>query len=214
MGGRVALRLGLAEPDLCASLVLVGASPGLAEDDRREERERADEALAARIEGGGLEAFVDEWMAQPLFASQAALGPGYLAEARAQRLRSSPQGLANVLRGMGAGSMTPLWEHLGELRAPSLLVSGALDEKFGAIMDDMHARMPLSRRLVIEGAGHAVHVERPAELAAAVAAFLAAVGGPAQGNASTPGGSAAGGRGQAAARGAAEGLDPFEGGDW
>ena len=101
MGGRVALSLAVAHPDRVASLLLVGASPGLAEAEERAARIKADEALARQIEQDGLERFVDYWMALPLFASQSVLGEDALARARTQRLRSDPAGLANSLRGMG-----------------------------------------------------------------------------------------------------------------
>src|SRR3954471_13705856 len=50
MGGRIALHAALARPDLVRRLVLVGASPGLADPAERARRRAADEALADRIE--------------------------------------------------------------------------------------------------------------------------------------------------------------------
>src|SRR4051812_16270010 len=50
MGGRVALHAALARPALVQRLVLVGASPGLADAKERADRRAADDALADRIE--------------------------------------------------------------------------------------------------------------------------------------------------------------------
>jgi len=172
MGGRVALSLALSRPRACASLVLVGASPGLADASEREKRVRADEALAEELQRVPLEAFVDRWLAQPVFAGLARLGPAHIAAARARRLRSDPAGLARSLRGMGTGAMPPLWDRLGQVAMPVLLVTGALDAKFTAIADRMNALLPHARHLVIPDCGHAVHEESPAALAAAVTAFL------------------------------------------
>src|ERR671916_1350764 len=130
MGGRVALHAALSLGARVRRLVLVGASPGLADPAEREARRAADEALAARIEAIGIEAFAREWGAQPLFAGQP---ERVAAAAHADRLRNTPAGLASALRGLGTGVMDPLWDRLGELAMPVTLVVGARDDKFRAI---------------------------------------------------------------------------------
>ena len=95
--------------------MLVGASPGIADPAGREARRAADEALAARIEAGGIEAFAREWAAQPLFAGQP---EPVAAAAHADRLRNTPAGLAAALRGLGTGVMPPLWDRLGRAADP------------------------------------------------------------------------------------------------
>lgn len=172
MGGRVALQLALAHPALVASLVLVGASPGLDDPAARAARRREDEALAAFIEREGIEAFVDRWMALPLFDSQKRLGPEYLARARAQRLRNRPAALARSLRGMGAGAMAPVTGRLGAIEAPVLVAAGADDEKFSRLAGEMVNLLPAARLMLVPAVGHAVHVEAPEELGRAVNAFL------------------------------------------
>ena len=67
-------------PEIVTRLVLVGASPGLADPAERAARRAADDALAARIETLDIEAFAREWGAQPLFAGQ----PERVAAARAR----------------------------------------------------------------------------------------------------------------------------------
>ena len=174
MGGRVALHLALAAPERVAALVLESASPGIVDAEERAERVRADGALADDVERDGIAAFVARWERIPLFASQAALPAAARERLRAQRLRSSPTGLANSLRGMGTGAMTPAWDRLGALRVPVLLVAGALDAKYLALGRRMAAAVPGARLEVVEGAGHAVHLERPDRFAALVGGFLAA----------------------------------------
>ena len=93
--------------------MLVGASPGIDDAAEREERRRADDELADRIEAIGVEAFAEEWGAQALFAGQEAR---VAAAAHADRLRNTAPGLAAALRGLGTGVMEPLWGRLGELR--------------------------------------------------------------------------------------------------
>ena len=53
------------------------------------------------------------------------------------------------------------------------MVAGALDPKFTGIAREMAAAIgPNARVALVPGAGHAAHLERPAETAALVEAFL------------------------------------------
>ncbi len=163
MGGRIALAAALAHPDRVERLVLVGASPGLADDAARAERRQADELLAEEIERDGVEAFARRWAAQPLFAGQP---PEVVRAAHEDRLRGTASGLAAALRGLGTGVMEPLWERLDELPMPVDLIVGERDERFREINERMVERLPRARLHLFSGAGHAAHLERPAEVAA------------------------------------------------
>jgi 2-succinyl-6-hydroxy-2,4-cyclohexadiene-1-carboxylate synthase len=161
MGGRVALALALRIPRRVQRLVLVSASPGLADAGERAARRAADEALADRIEAIGVEAFAREWAAQPLFAGQ----PAEVATAaHADRLRRSAGELAAQLRGLGTGAMPSLWERLGELPMPVSALVGERDPKFRAIAERMG--FPVE---VVPDAGHALPLEAPAAVAAHLA---------------------------------------------
>ena len=172
MGGRVALTLGCMSPPRLRSLTLIGVSAGIADPDERHRRAEADMARAERIVDD-LEAFVDEWMADPLFAGQAALGEVHLRAARAQRLASNPAGLARSLTAGGTGAMEPMHERLAGCDMPTLLVVGADDTKFCAIAAQLAAGLPRAAVVRIDGAGHAAHLEQPDITAAAVADFIA-----------------------------------------
>jgi 2-succinyl-6-hydroxy-2,4-cyclohexadiene-1-carboxylate synthase len=158
MGGRVALHAALSLGDRGERLVLIGASPGLADPDERTARAADDAALADRIEAIGLEAFVREWGAQPLFDGM----PRGVAElAEADRLRNTAPGLAAALRGLGTGVMPSLWERLAELATPVDLVVGERDAKFRAVAERMEGLLRDPRLHVVAGAGHAVQLEAP-----------------------------------------------------
>ena len=174
MGGRVALTLACAEPQRLRSLCLIGASAGIADPEQRRRRVQADDARAQRILDD-LGAFVDEWMAGPLFAGQATLGDTHLRAGRDQRLASDPAGLARSLRAGGTGSMTPLHDRLGGCEVPTLALAGAHDTKFGAIAEQLVAAMPNCTAASVDGAGHATHLERPDATASEIAAFIAGV---------------------------------------
>lgn len=169
LGGRLCLHLALDHSELVDALVLVGASPGLADPAERAQRRRADESLAAQIESEGTCAFVDRWLRQPMFAHLQP-SPADLAARRA----NPPEGLAAALRLLGTGAQEPVWDRLGELTMPVQLVVGEADTKFDAIARDMATRMTSSPVEVVRipGAGHAAHLERPREWTDAVTAFL------------------------------------------
>src|SRR3954470_21661501 len=133
MGGRLALHLALAAPERFGAFVFESASPGIRNEEERASRRTADGLLANSIGADGIEAFVDRWQAQALFASQLSMPAEVQERQRERRLAQSPVGLANSLRGMGAGRQDYLLPRLHELKAPTLLIAGALDERYAAL---------------------------------------------------------------------------------
>ncbi|MPZ23623.1 MAG: 2-succinyl-6-hydroxy-2,4-cyclohexadiene-1-carboxylate synthase [Dehalococcoidia bacterium] len=172
MGGRVALQLAAAAPQRVAALVVESASPGLRSEGERRERVAADNDLAIFVEREGIEAFVDRWERLPLFHSQQSMPPAARAGLRAQRLANNPTGLANSLRGMGAGQQGPLWERLTTLSVPTLMIVGESDVKYREIASSMAALMPAARLEMVAGAGHTVHFEQPQAFTRLVLDFL------------------------------------------
>jgi len=171
MGGRALLHFAHLFPHRVLSMVILSASPGIEDAAEREERARADDALADRIETHGLERFVTEWMDQPLFETLALADPARVARERSRKLSGDPGRLAEALRQMSPGRQPSLWSSLGEMRIPSLIAAGSLDKKYVAMAHRMAALMPRARAVVIPEAGHALLLERPVETAAAIAAF-------------------------------------------
>jgi 2-succinyl-6-hydroxy-2,4-cyclohexadiene-1-carboxylate synthase len=151
---------------------LESSSPGIADAAERQARVVADEALAESIEREGLEAFVERWERLPLFASQASLPEDTRARLHAQRLRNDPLGLANSLRGMGAGRQESLWDRLAWLYVPTLLIAGELDAKYCALASQMATALPNAQAVIMPGVGHAVHLEQPQSFAKNVLEFL------------------------------------------
>lgn len=175
LGGRVCLTLALQSPELVTNLVLVGATPGIADGNERATRRTADNALADRLDpsnstevGVPLEAFLSEWLAGPLFAH---LSPE---QANVQaRLANTTAGLARSLRTTGTGTQTPSYDRLYELAMPVLLVAGGEDLRFSAIAEAMKSAIGTNAATaLIPGAGHAAPFEEPDAFCAAVIAFL------------------------------------------
>jgi 2-succinyl-6-hydroxy-2,4-cyclohexadiene-1-carboxylate synthase len=168
MGGRLCLHAALDHPGSVRGLVLISATGGLDDAREREARRAADEALADRIERIGVPAFLDEWLAQPLFAG---LSPA--AQGRAERLHNTAAGLASSLRLAGTGTQQPLWDRLRDLRVPTLVIAGALDPKFVALGERLATTIPAADLAVIGGAGHTVHLEQPEAFLDVVLPWLA-----------------------------------------
>jgi 2-succinyl-6-hydroxy-2,4-cyclohexadiene-1-carboxylate synthase len=166
MGGRLCLRLALDQPQLVRALVLVSTSPGIVDDAARASRRETDEDLARAVERDGVDAFVDRWLAQPMFATVPPDAPG-LADRRALE----PEFLAHCLRVLGPGAMDPMWTRLGELTMPVALVTGRLDAKYDAIALQMLERMTGEVQHVRLDGGHALPSEQPAVLGGFIAAF-------------------------------------------
>lgn len=175
MGARTALQVAVHRPDAVDALVLEGVTPGLADAGERAARVASDEALAERIEREGIEAFVDFWQSIALWNTQDGLSAETVEGLRRQRMANTQIGLANSLRGMGTGAYEPVHARLVEVEVPTLLLTGALDLKFTAIAEEMAKTLPNVERHVIDGAGHAVHLEDPVAFDAAVTAFLGRV---------------------------------------
>jgi 2-succinyl-6-hydroxy-2,4-cyclohexadiene-1-carboxylate synthase len=165
MGGRIGLHAALALGDRVERLVLIGASPGIADESERAQRRTDDERLACEIESTEIEAFASRWARTPVLAGQR---PEVAATAHADRLRNTPAGLARALRGLGTGALPSLWERLGEARTPVTLVVGERDQKFRAVAREMAERLPLASVVVVPGAGHAVHLENPRAVAGVI----------------------------------------------
>lgn len=167
LGGRVCLHLALMSPHLVERLALIGAHPGIEDDGERAARRASDDSLATRIHEIGLHAFLREWVVQPLFGTVAAS-----ADDLADRERNTAEGLASSLRMTGTGTQVPLWPRLLELTMPVLAMAGAEDRKFSAIAAQLAAAVPRGRSMLIPGAAHAAHLQRPDAVIAALEQFL------------------------------------------
>jgi 2-succinyl-6-hydroxy-2,4-cyclohexadiene-1-carboxylate synthase len=173
LGGRLALHVAAARPERVMSLLTIGAHAGL-DEDAREGRRRGDEAMAQRIESDGLEAFVNYWTSLPLFAGLERRGPSFVAQVRAERMNNRVAGLAESLRGMGAGAMRPVWNELARVKCPCTFVAGQLDHGYVASARRLAGSVPSGRVVVVQRAGHTVHQERPDAFARLLLAHLEA----------------------------------------
>lgn len=163
MGARFALHAALAPGNRIERLVLIGATAGIESDDERDERRTLDEQRATDIETNGVEAFLDEWLAMPMFA-RLPVDEGGLSHRR----RNDAAGLASSLRLAGTGSQPSLWHRLREIDVPVLLIAGEHDHKFVEIGRRMAGLIRTSSFVIVGDAAHAAHTEQPESVAAAI----------------------------------------------
>ncbi|HVB01148.1 MAG TPA: alpha/beta fold hydrolase [Acidimicrobiales bacterium] len=175
LGGRVALTLALDHPELVKALVLISASPGIADAVERAVRRGTDRALAESLDPSdgsepelSMEQFLDAWLSRPLFRDL-----DEIAQDRGARMQNSPRSLARSLRATSAGDMQPLQHRLTELKMPVLCLAGERDipyVKRALLMASEIGANALS--CIVGNAGHALCFERPEEFLRVVDEFL------------------------------------------
>lgn len=173
-GGRVALMAALAKPDLVKSLSLLGASPGIADENQRELRTQSDRLLGQNIVGRGMEWFAEYWESLPIFATQKYLPDFTRKLIRTERTSCSPQGLKFALDHYGTGTMPDCFGKLSNWNKPLMLVAGELDRKFiesnRRIADA--TRAALLMHYILPKCGHAAHLEQPEEFTRLLIDFI------------------------------------------
>jgi 2-succinyl-6-hydroxy-2,4-cyclohexadiene-1-carboxylate synthase len=170
LGGRLALRAALRDPERYLGVVTIGATAGIDEPSLRSARAEADDRLAAWMEAAPIEDIVGVWERQPLFADQSEA----LVEAqRPGRLTQRPEALAMLLRTAGQGVLEPVWHELVRFELPLLAIAGARDEGYVSAARRIADTAPTGRAAIVEEAGHAVQLQRPDEVARLLEAFLA-----------------------------------------
>jgi 3-oxoadipate enol-lactonase len=164
LGGYVALALAARHPERVAALVL---SNTRAEPDT-EEAAAGRHAGAAQVRAGGLAAFLDGFVPRMV-------APGDLAARHATRAiaeAQDPEAVAVALEALaGRADRRP---DLAAMDVPALVIAGSEDVLTPpALSEALVAALPDARLHLVEGAGHLTALERPAEWAATVRAFLA-----------------------------------------
>lgn len=157
MGARLCLHVALTRPEVVRGLVLISGTAGLEDPTERADRRARDARSAQRIADEGLDAFLNWWLAQPLFASlppERAFG--------AERLENTVTGLQSSLHHAGTGAQEPSWHELHRLDMPVLVLAGAEDVKFTGLAERLVGEIGANATLsLVPHSGHAAHLEQP-----------------------------------------------------
>jgi 3-oxoadipate enol-lactonase len=167
-GGRVALELAGARPELVRSLVLV--APGLASRDWSDESQALFAEEEGLVEAGDLEGAAEQqvrmWLAADADESVRALTASMTVRSYEQQLPVDGQ--------VDTVWPTPSAEtRLGEIGVPTLVVTGSADRaELHDVADFLLRELPDVRAETIEGAGHLPSLERPDQLNRLLLDFL------------------------------------------
>lgn len=171
MGGRVALGLALAHPEMVPALIL--ANSGVAPVQRGEaEVQQMAETRRKRIEQvekDGLEAIMDETTAMVFSPGFAQKHPDVFQQYKEIRLKNDASGYLTVSRAMLWGMPAP---DVSRLHCPTLIIGGDYDMGAGPEAARASQRLIAGARLVVLPTGHAAMVEQPQQFNAAVLDFL------------------------------------------
>ncbi len=171
MGGRLALSLATRHAESVDGLILESTMAGITDPEQRNER-RASDLRKAELIRQDFAKFLDEWDRNPLFKPNRSSKSQPESLIRRIQRNQDPEIMAKWLEDFGTGVMPPVWDRLGLIRMPVLLITGASDAKFCDISDRMKTQLADARHVVIQGAAHRVHLDHPAEYAVALNDFL------------------------------------------
>lgn len=169
-GSGLALELYGRHPDIPRTLVLASAYAGWAGSLPPEE-------VQARLARGLRDAqrspreWVDDYL-PTFFTSQVA--PEVVEATAAMMLDTRPAGMVAMLHSFAEADLRPV---LPTIDVPTLLLCGELDARAPLpVAQDLHARIPGSKLVVVPGAGHDTNLEAPEVFNDAVRRFLRSAG--------------------------------------
>ena len=167
MGGRMVLRFAAAYPGSVRSLVLAdSALDGQTWSDDWQTRWKA---MCSAAKAGQVAEAKRLWVEHPLF-DRARANP--VAGSLLARMVDDYSGWHWHNSDTARVPSPPLVERLGEIRVPSLVITGAHDlSDFQAVGKILAAGLREARHTVIENSGHMVNLERPREFNAVLLAF-------------------------------------------
>jgi 3-oxoadipate enol-lactonase len=166
-GGQLAIDFALARTEIVQELVLVG--PVLSGMPYTQHfLDRGKDAFAL-LQKNDVKGAIAEWSKDKyLIASQNEAARRKLLDL----LTASPQDMTHEANDM-IMTPKPAIGRLGEIKAPTLIVTGAADiPDVQAHAGAIEAGIPSARRVVVEGVGHILYLEKPAEFAHLAIDFL------------------------------------------
>jgi pimeloyl-ACP methyl ester carboxylesterase len=173
LGGRVALEVGLARPELVSALVLVAPGlPGHAWSDAlRAQWAKEEAAFDAGDLDAATEVSVQTWVDGPR------RGPEQVDPALRARVAEMQRRAYELQRDAAEDDeellVEDLLERLGDVRAPTLVLVGEEDQPdMHAIAQRLEREIPGARLATIPGTAHVPSMERPREFDELVLGFL------------------------------------------
>jgi 2-succinyl-6-hydroxy-2,4-cyclohexadiene-1-carboxylate synthase len=170
MGGRILQHWLIQNPTQPkgSKVVLVSTSPGIADVAERQNRVAGDAAVARLLRIEGMHRFLHYWHWQTMFQPLMRLPRETLTPILKRRAACDPEGLALSLAGVGTGELSDTWSLIPNLPDTTQIIAAELDSRYVELAHQMHTVAPQIKLSILEGAGHAVHLEKPKEFAEAL----------------------------------------------
>jgi 2-succinyl-6-hydroxy-2,4-cyclohexadiene-1-carboxylate synthase len=170
MGGRILQHWLIQNPTQPkgSKVVLVSTSPGIADVAERQNRVSGDAAVARLLRIEGMNRFLHYWHWQTMFQPLMRLPRETLTPILKRRAACDPEGLALSLAGVGTGELADTWSLIPNLPDTTQIIAAELDSRYVELAHQMHTAAPQIKLNILQGAGHAVHLEKPKEFAEAL----------------------------------------------
>lgn len=165
MGGRVAMRLAIDNPQDVAALALVSAK---SEPAREIQAELED--FTQRAEQGEVASVVEEWYDER-YQQLAVCAPDLNRKLRAEWHQKSGNGFIGAARAII--EMESMTARISEIRAPTLAVAGALDTPCHPFVAWYERSIPDCQGVIVPEAAHFVNIEQPERFNDLLVMFLA-----------------------------------------
>jgi pimeloyl-ACP methyl ester carboxylesterase len=171
MGGSMVLNFALRYPALCRSIVVIGAGAGTT---NRERFEQDIDRTVGLLQTQGIDAFAEIYAEGPTRQPFKRKDPHGWAVFRRQLTDHSPVGQALTMLGVQRARPTifALEDALPTLEVPTLVIIGDEDEPCVDAAVFLKRHIPSAGLLVVPQSGHAVNLEEPALVNAAVLDFF------------------------------------------
>jgi 3-oxoadipate enol-lactonase len=169
MGGMVVQGLAVRHPELVRGIIVANSTARYPEAAAPNWAQRI-----AAVESGGMATVADTVIERYFSAGFRAAHPEAVARWRETVLHCDPQGYVACCRAIAAVDWL---DRLGAVKAPALVVAGALDAGATPAMSQAIAdRLAGSRLVVLDDVAHLSSAERPEPFNALVREFLASLG--------------------------------------
>lgn len=164
-GGTVALAFAIANRGRIGKLLLVDAAPGFPAEGKQAFR-----IMAAKVADGGLGSIAEIAANRVFHAVHLAKHPTAIGERRAVLLAIDPTAFRAACAILVAADLVP---RLGELRVPTLVVCGELDQATPPALNKLIAdKVPKARYIELPGCGHCPPLEQPQAFLEAIGKFI------------------------------------------
>ena len=168
-GGLASQHYALAHPERVSALLLIASGPGFKNQKAQSDWESQIGRIADRLERVGFAGWASGRSAPTAIGLRPEL-PEAKAAGRAIEAQD-PRGVALFGRRV-AGPAPSTIDRLGEIRAPELVLVGALDGAYLRAAEVLKAKLPKARSAVVPDAGHCVNLEQSEAFDRAVLEFL------------------------------------------